>query len=200
MKEAEFFGLKELENHFKNGAGRPEIVTITLMTPHEVKEKPEDRQVLMLNVKVTTGNEVREWVGPNSLPKEKRANGTDIILRWYSESSAEWKKVTEKFLDKFNFLIHKCEGIEQHHISVDRQWILANPETTLKHEMQTTGEYVYRDFVFNIKDENMAQFVNCFSCSGFTLMSDKHTTSTSRFNKEYKTIREMKFWRVKPVQ
>lgn len=204
-KEAEFYGLKELQQHLIDGAGRKEVVTITLMTPHEVKEKPEDQKKMLLHYRFMSGTGVREWVAPHPLPKERKATGTDIILHWSTESSPNkkkmWKAVTENLWDKFNFRIFKCEGINPHDGSVDMssEWLLEYEESTLKHVLEKDSPHLDEDLIFNIKDDNVMRLINCFLCSGFTLLSDKRSTDKSRFRKKYKIMREMKFQRIKPV-
>ncbi|XP_071853350.1 BTB/POZ domain-containing protein KCTD6-like isoform X2 [Apostichopus japonicus] len=136
------------------------------------------------------------------IPEEKHHDygkpGIDILLNW-ATSHVDWETLVEGFKDRLNsFTICKCNEHEIFGFNIAQ--VSFGGETTFGEEIRCHNKDFYSQFAFHVNNGNVpSTFINGFLTSGFTLVKDKSSTNVTVFEKDYKSVRELVYQRMKPV-
>lgn len=163
MKEADYFGLGELKKHLTNGAGRPEVVSLLIMTiPSQ-----QDNQ--------TSG------AGQSTSEPD---DGIDVFISWTrgntTNISFTWKTLFHGMCDKLNFTVHKPKNVDIRGVSVNQ----VSRQGDFSNELSRSNGSIECPYLLNIKDEEVAfRLIDVFLSSGFSILTDQRFSCVSFLKK-----------------
>ncbi|PIK46624.1 putative potassium channel regulatory protein [Apostichopus japonicus] len=121
----------------------------------------------------------------------------DILLSW-TTFPVDWKTLVKGYLEILNkYYLFKCTNVK---VKNSIAQVQHENKNTFGKELQLNEIGSYSKFAFKVKHKKVPNiFFGGFLMSGFTLVTDMSSSDVNIFEKVYKSVRELEFQRIKPV-